>query len=126
MLIIATVIYLSFFHPPRLDKIPLFPHFDKVAHFCMYAGMSGILWLEFLLTHRKETLPLKHGFVGGTICPILFSGMIEVLQGCMTKYRSGDWLDFVANTVGVLLATFFAWYVLRPWIVKRTQKKNKS
>ncbi len=124
LLIIGIVIYLSFFHPPQLDDVPLFPHFDKVAHFCMYGGMSGMLWLEFLLTHRRGKYPYRHGFVGGTICPILFSGMIEILQGAMTTYRSGDWFDFLANTLGVLTATAIAWFLIRSWIQKRAQEKT--
>ena len=36
-----------------MDDIPLFPGVDKVVHFCMYGGMSGMLWLEFLRNHRK-------------------------------------------------------------------------
>ncbi|MDR4036860.1 MAG: VanZ family protein, partial [Parabacteroides sp.] len=37
--IILIVIYLSFFKPPRMDDIPLFPGVDKVVHFCMYGWM---------------------------------------------------------------------------------------
>lgn len=87
----------------------------------MYGGMAGMLWLEFLLTHHKGGIPYRHGFVGGTICPILFSGMIELLQGAMTVYRSGDWFDFLANMLGVLTATAIAWFLIRPWIQKRAQ-----
>ena len=40
-LIILAVVYLSFFRAPdtELGKIP---HMDKVVHFCMYFGLSGI------------------------------------------------------------------------------------
>ena len=45
--IILVVIYLSFFKPPKMDDIPLFPGVDKVVHsVCMgdvgYA-MAGVL-----------------------------------------------------------------------------------
>ena len=30
--------------------------------------------------------------------------MVEVLQATLTTCRSGDWLDFLADTFGVLLA----------------------
>lgn len=115
--VIATVIYLSFFRPPStdLDKIP---YIDKVAHVCMYGGLSGMLWLEFLRNHRRRMV-LWHAWVGAVACPILFSGTIELLQEYATTYRGGDWLDFLANTTGVLLATAFAWYVLRAWIVAK-------
>ena len=116
--IIVIVIYLSFFKPPQLDNIPLFPGVDKVVHFCMYGGMSGMLWLEFLRNHRKYETVLGHAWVGAVLCPIVMSGIIEILQEYCTTYRGGDWFDFLANTCGVIAATAFAWFVLRPWIVK--------
>ncbi len=119
IVIIAAVIYLSFFKPPEIDnECVLFPGFDKVVHFCMYGGMSGMLWLEFLLNHRRYKTVLLHAWIGAVACPILMSGLIEILQSCCTSYRGGEWLDFVANTCGVGAATAFAWFVLRPWIIK--------
>lgn len=50
--IIAVVIYLSFFKPPSLE-VGKIVGIDKVAHLCMYAGLSGMLWIEFLRNHRK-------------------------------------------------------------------------
>lgn len=117
-LIIAIVLYLSFFKPPTLS-IPLFPGIDKVVHFCMYGGMAGMLWLEFLWNHRKERISIKRGLIGGTFCPILFGGFVELAQENLTSYRGGDWLDFLANTTGVLVATAIAWFVIRPFLLKR-------
>lgn len=116
--IILVVIYLSFFKPPstELSKIP---SFDKVVHLCMYFGMSGMLWLEFLRTHREDAAPMWHGWVGAFLCPILFSGCVELLQAYCTTYRGGDWLDFTANSTGAVLASLVAYYVVRPWILKR-------
>ena len=119
LLIIAAVIYLSFFRPPDLNELPLFPGVDKVVHFCMYGGMSGMLWLEFLRNHRNFEVPLWHAWIGAVLCPIAMSGIIELLQAYCTTYRGGDWLDFLANVCGVTAATLFAWYVLRPWVLKR-------
>ena len=115
---ILAVMYLSFFHPPSVN-IPQYPGIDKLAHFCMYAGLSGILWLEFLLNHRKKTINIRYAIVGAVICPILFGAFIEFLQEYITAYRQGDILDFIANTCGVLTATVFAWYILRPIIRKK-------
>ena len=42
--IIAVVIYLSFFKPPSLE-VGKIVGIDKVAHLCMYAGLSGMLWI---------------------------------------------------------------------------------
>ncbi|MDH6535237.1 VanZ family protein [Parabacteroides sp. 52] len=118
LLILLAVIYLSFFKPPSLD-VPRFPSLDKLAHFCMYGGLSGVLWIEFLWNHRKEGIRFQRGLVGAAICPILFSGCIELFQEYLTDYRGGEWLDLGANTAGVCFATCIAWYLIRPWIGKR-------
>lgn len=46
LFIILTVIYLSFFKPPKTDLSEI-PNLDKLVHICMYFGMSGMLWLDF-------------------------------------------------------------------------------
>lgn len=116
LLVIAGVVYLSFFKPPTVETIR-FPGLDKVVHFCMYAGMSGILWLEFFRNHRRKMEP-GHAWIGAVACPILFSGLVELLQAYCTTYRGGDWLDFLANSCGVLVATWIAWYGVRPRMMK--------
>lgn len=118
LLIILAVIYLSLFKPPSMD-LPPFPYWDKMAHFCMYAGLSGMLWVEYLWNHRMERIQSRRGFIGATLIPILFGGLIELMQAYGTDYRSGDWLDFAANSLGVLTATAIAWCLLRPWLQKR-------
>ena len=73
LFIILTVIYLSFFKPPKTDLNEI-PNLDKLVHICMYFGMSGMLWLEFLWAHRRDNAPMWHAWVGAFICPVLFSG----------------------------------------------------
>ncbi|MDR0429012.1 MAG: VanZ family protein [Tannerellaceae bacterium] len=119
LVVVMGVVYLSFFKPPMLDEALLFEGIDKVVHFCMYGGLSGMLWLEFLFNHRKGGLNVKRGLIGAVVCPIFFSGLMELGQEYLTVYRGGEWLDFLANTLGVFTATFIAWYVLRPFILKR-------
>ena len=114
LLVILAVIYLSFFRPPSTD-LGTIPGFDKVVHVGMYFGMSGMLWLEFLRAHRRDQVPLWHAWVGALLCPVLFSGVVELLQAYCTTYRGGDWLDFAANAVGALLASGVAQVVRRTY-----------
>lgn len=117
LVVIVAIIYLSFFRPPTtdLDKIP---GIDKVAHICMYLGLSGMLWLEYLLKH-KGNFNGRHVFVGAVVLPILFSGCVELLQEYCTTYRGGDWLDFAANSTGVIVAGLIGYFILRPRLANK-------
>ena len=62
LFIILAVIYLSFFKPPSTE-INDIPNIDKVVHICMYLGMSGMLWLEFLRGHKNDGSPDRKSVV---------------------------------------------------------------
>ena len=119
LVIILAVIYLSFFKPPTTD-LGTIPNLDKVVHICMYFGMSGMLWLESLRAHRRDRTPMWHAWVGAFVCPVLFSGAVELLQAFCTTYRGGDWLDFAANTTGAVLASLVACFVLKPRVMRKS------
>lgn len=121
--VIAIVIYLSFFKPPTME-ITKIPNMDKLVHLCMYGGVSGMLWIEFLRNHRKYDEVMWHAWIGAVLCPILMGGAIELLQEYCTTYRGGDWFDFLANSTGVVLATLFAYFVLRPWMLRNKKTTN--
>lgn len=121
--VIAIVIYLSFFKPPTME-ITKIPNMDKLVHLCMYGGVSGMLWIEFLRNHRKYDEVMWHAWIGAVLCPILMGGAIELLQEYCTTYRGGDWFDFLANSTGVVLATLFAYLVLRPWMLRNKKVTN--
>jgi hypothetical protein len=46
-------------------------------------------------------------------------GVIELLQENCTDYRGGDWFDFLANSCGVAVATIVAYFVIRPYIMRK-------
>ena len=119
LVIILAVIYLSFFKPPTTD-LGTIPNLDKVVHICMYFGMSGMLWLEFLRAHRRDRTPMWHAWVGAFVCPVLFSGAVELLQAFCTTYRGGDWLDFAAKNTGAVLASLVACFVLKPRVMRKS------
>ncbi len=69
---------------------------DKVYHSFAYFTLT-IAWL--FTFYRKPTK--KYLIV---ILCILFGIIIELLQSNLTIYRTGDFLDVIANSLGVLLA----------------------
>lgn len=120
ILVIAVILFLSFFKPPQ-TSISEIKNIDKIVHICMYGGLTVILWSEHIRQHSP--LICKHLIIGGIICPIIMSGLIEIGQSALTNTRGGDWFDFLANITGVVLGSIFSYYVLRPYIWKKHNKK---
>ncbi len=125
LFVVAVILYLSFFKPPK-EKVIHIDNLDKLAHFCMYAGFCSVVWLEYFFSHKG--LSYKRVIIGAVIVPIIFSGLIEVMQGNFTSYRGMDWYDFLFNALGVIFALFFAKYFIRPWVLayKKKKKSNNS
>lgn len=87
----------------RMPKTPLddVAFIDKWTHFAMYGGTCSVIWWEYLRHHVR--LNATRLLVWAFIAPIAMSGLIEILQATYTDTRQGEWLDFVANSIGVLL-----------------------
>ena len=118
ILVIATIFYLSFFKPPQTDMETI-PGIDKIVHICMYGGLCFFLWIEYLRTH--QAINRLRIFIGGILLPILLSGAIELMQTYCTEHRGGDWWDFAANSLGVILSALVGQYILRPIIWKKRE-----
>ena len=100
--LIATIWYLSLlFKAPEtpLDNVKLI---DKWVHFIMYGGTFTVLWIEYIRQHQKPDYWKL--LIWAFIAPIVMSGLIELLQEYCTETRNGDWIDLLANAIGVTLA----------------------
>ncbi|WP_232455883.1 VanZ family protein [Polaribacter sp. SA4-10] len=73
-----------------------FGNIDKVYHLFAYFTLT-ICWL---FTYYKKP---KAKYIVIVSC-IIFGIIIEILQGTITSYRTGDYIDIVANTAGVIVA----------------------
>ena len=84
---------------------------DKWAHFVMYGGTCGVIWIEYIRQHHHPDY--KKLFFWAWMAPIIMSGVIELLQEYCTETRNGDWLDLMANAFGVTLGVVFGLIVLK-------------
>ncbi|MDR2534249.1 MAG: VanZ family protein [Tannerellaceae bacterium] len=117
--VLVAIVILSF-QNIKADGLLLFEGVDKVVHFCMYAGVSATLWIEFLYNHRRSAkLPVRHAIIGAVIAPVIFGALIEIGQTYASTIRTGDWLDLACNCLGVTAGSLFVWFALRPWIIKK-------
>ena len=88
------------------------PFIDKWTHFVMYGGTCLTIWIEYLRRHTKRNW--RKLILLAIIAPALMSGLIELLQAyCTGGRRSGEWLDFIADSVGVLLVFPFAMFLAK-------------
>ncbi len=79
------------------------PYADKIAHFTFYlvATVLGVLAL-------RERIGQRVGFTGAlwlaAVALTAYGGLIEALQAVLPTGRSPEWGDFLANTLGLLVA----------------------
>lgn len=105
--LVLAVWYLSLFTPPKtqLDGVNFI---DKWAHLVMYGTLVCSLWMEHAGKQQKR--PCLATALCLYLCPILMSGLIELVQEYCTINRSGDWTDFLANATGGVLGACIGYY----------------
>lgn len=115
--LIACIVLLSLLPIPDVKMAEDIPLVDKWTHMVMYGVLTLAVWFETL----RAGVLLSAWRVGlRFLLPVMMGGLLELAQAYLTTCRSGEWLDFVANTIGVCIGTAvgFAWYLLR--------KRNKG
>lgn len=113
---LAVVLTLSFIHITPFEGVPEFSWTDKVAHLILYYLFTLIIMFDYAKSTRNKTE--KKMFLLLCIAfPVFIGGITEILQSLFFAPREGDWLDFVFNVYGVLLA----WLTFRFWqVIKKT------
>jgi len=102
-LCVAVVWVLSlmpFFPETPLDDVAFI---DKWTHLVMYGGTTLVIWFEYRRSHKVPVY--RRLLLWGWLAPIAMSGLLELLQAYATTTRSGEWLDFAANSLGATIGT---------------------
>lgn len=108
---LVIVLALSGYPGNQLPKIAVW-QFDKLVHTLMYGIVSFLLFLPFI----KQFLIKENRFkirVGIILFGVFYGGFMEILQENIFINRSGNWIDFTANSVGAVLGVFLAPLVLK-------------
>lgn len=92
-----------------------FPDFDKIVHIVLFGGLTLLFCLPYLKTgisfRKKRTI-----FIRISLLMILWGFIIELIQKFFVTGRSFEWLDLLADSVGVFLAF---------WISSKLIKSHK-
>jgi len=79
---------------------------DKVVHASIF-WVHSVLWIHAIKNCCR--FPVYHTWVLvlGIFISIAYGGFLELLQSSVFMERTGDWNDFIANSVGASIAYFF-------------------
>ena len=105
LVLIFVLSFAPFFPETPLDGVAFI---DKWTHLVMYGGTTAVIWWEYVRSHSRISYRRLMLAVAGMI---LLGGVVELLQAYCTTTRSGEWLDFWADSVGVGLGSLAGYIV---------------
>ncbi|MGB0881474.1 MAG: VanZ family protein [Vicingaceae bacterium] len=119
---IVVITILSGYPGNQLPKVAVW-QFDKLVHTIMYGVLSFLLFLPFYEQFLKNEKPFKIRLVI-ILVGVFYGGFMEILQENIFINRSGNWIDFTANSVGAILGVYFTPLVLKFLPINRWLKIN--
>lgn len=82
-----------------------FPGFDKLVHCGLFFVLVVFIANGFIRQKINERLTYKNAWLI-TLLAIAFGALIEILQLTIFTWRSGDWDDLFADSVGACMGIF--------------------
>ncbi|PCJ26805.1 MAG: hypothetical protein COA97_05280 [Flavobacteriales bacterium] len=95
------ILVLSGYPGNHLPKLPVW-QFDKLIHSIIYAILSICMAIAFNKQYVTTNNRLQIGIIIVLIC-VFYGGLMEILQNSIFINRSGNWYDFIANTIGAII-----------------------
>ena len=112
IVVLSAIAYISLLREPSIS-LPYVIGMDKWIHAIMYL----VLTLTLLWDSQRRS---KLWWIAGVFSAI-FGGFIEVLQEQFFYPRTGDWMDWLADCIGVIVA-IIVWLIGVKWNEKRMVK----
>jgi VanZ family protein len=108
---LIVILVLSGYPGNHIPQNPIW-QFDKLVHSVIYAILSICLIITFSKEYKKEKKRFQIScliiFFG-----VFYGGFMEILQDNIFINRSGNWYDFIANTIGAILGV-----IIFPFVIK--------
>ena len=105
-------------HIPSINLLELLG-FDKWVH----TGIFFILMFLCINLIESKKMKTKSLYMFSILC-IFYGGILEIFQAIVFSHRSADYLDFIANSFGCILALIVYEFILkkklRDWEIYKT------
>jgi len=103
LLLAVGIVFLSLIPIPEIKMPMQVPLADKWTHMVMYGVLTLAIWFDYKCSHKQYNA--WRLLIFAFLAPIAMGGVLELAQAYLTTCRSGEWLDFVANSIGVCIGT---------------------
>lgn len=107
LLLVVVILLLSLLPIPDMNMGVEVPLADKWTHMVMYGVLTLVIWFDYKRSHQQYSFWRLLTFA--FLAPIAMGGALELAQAYLTTCRSGEWLDFAANSIGVCIGTVGGW-----------------
>ena len=111
--IVALLVFMPGKEVPNVSWFSI-PHFDKIVH----AGMFGGITLLFCLPYFTAPYSLKYKLNQVTriaLAAIVWGIAVEFIQKYFVAGRSFEWIDWAADSAGVLIG----WWICRKLLIQK-------
>lgn len=115
-LVVGVIAYGCLIRKP-LSQLPPIEGGDKLVHWLAFA----VLTLVLLWDGKKVGLKSWQMWMLAIIFPMVYGGLIEVLQEQFFFPRTGEWGDWLADSIGVLVGAI-VWWISQKWYARRVAK----
>ena len=97
----------------EVSESPLFfAGFDKLVHCGLFFVM--MVFITACYTRKYSVAVLSDKTIAIlTVITIAYGGLIEILQKYFFSWRSGEWNDLFADVIGILMAAFSIFIMLK-------------
>lgn len=121
-LLICLIIFVAtcLIKPSQMPEMPSGIPWDKLVHFGMFFFLSAVALIDYYRLHQGSPNRFRWVF-WGFIIPVIYGGVIELLQLYTFSSRSAEWGDWFADILGSLTATL----LLIIFLKKRKSSRKK-
>lgn len=89
----------------NFDAVPSYPGMDKLVHCGMFFVFCTLMYNGVIQQFNGNPTRWLPVFIV-SIAGFVFAGITELLQLYIFTYRSGDWWDLFADSIGIGMAGF--------------------